>query len=373
MPEPKITEYTNIHVDDSLVNNVTVKTSVNVYKAEPKAGDGLSKQHQVMYIEKDLAENEKDASLNAQEENKDVVTDNRSKSQQVSVKASINGGDDVKDNSDQQHENVGVTMEKEADKKECSSVLKGNENSGNIRIENHNVHVMEHNLVVSGVNVSERKERVIVTCEDIHGNTISDGKPIRTMIVHTRTIGDRKYAMKETQDVDGKITDSKVLTEMSDIEIKKFEEDWKVYWIPTITDAQIESGEFEKELKKLEDNEPTENIIIENSEAKEVQVESAERVMSLNDSNSTREKNDFTSVGQEAETKVCESYDTKVIEVNAIEAIVKAHPLKVFYFCLAMFVIALMVFQCCFLQECPPCSWFKCILKCIEEANEADI
>ena len=105
-----------------------------------------------------------------------------------------------------------------------SSVLKGNENSGNIGIENHKIHVIEHNLVVSGVNVSERKERVVVTCEDIHGNTISDGKPIRTMIVHTRTIGDRKYAMKETQDVDGKITDFKVLTEMSDIE-KKFEED----------------------------------------------------------------------------------------------------------------------------------------------------
>ena len=111
-------------------------------------------------------------------------------------------------------------------------------------------------------------------------------------------------------------------------------------------------------MKKLEENEPTENIIIENSEAKEVQVESAEKVMSPNDSNSTRVKDDFTSVGQEAETQVCKSYDTEVIEVNAIEAIVKAHPLKVFYFCLAMFVIALMVFQCCFLQECPPCSWF---------------
>ena len=99
--------------------------------------------------------------------------------------------------------------------------------------------------------MSGRKERVVVTCEDIHGNTISDGKPFRTMIVHTRTIGDRKYAMKETQDVDGKITDSKVLTEMSDIEIKKFEEDWKDYWIPTITDAQIESGNLRKNRKNL--------------------------------------------------------------------------------------------------------------------------
>merc|ERR1712198_482400 len=110
----KITEHTNIHVDDSLVNNFTIKTRVYMNKAEPKAGDEFSKQHLVMYIKKDLAENEKDASLNAQEENKDVVINNRSKNQQVSVKASINGADDVKDNSDQQHENVGDTMEKEA-------------------------------------------------------------------------------------------------------------------------------------------------------------------------------------------------------------------------------------------------------------------
>ena len=91
----------------------------------------------------------------------------------------------VKENSDQQHENVDVAMEKEADKNEYLSVLKGNENSANIRIENHKVHVMEHNLIVSGVNVSERKERVVVTSEDIHGNTRSDGKPIGTMIVYT--------------------------------------------------------------------------------------------------------------------------------------------------------------------------------------------
>jgi len=78
-------------------------------------------------------------------------------------------------------------------------------------------------------------------------------------------------------------------------------------------------------------------------------------------------------LGKKLNTQNCESYDTEVIGANAIEAIVKAHPLKVCYFCLSMFVIGLMVFQCCFLQECPPCSWFKCILKCIEEANEADI
>merc|ERR1712126_56999 len=278
-------------------------------------------------------------------------------------------GDDIKEDNDQQYENVEVSMEKEANKKEYLSVAKGTKNSGNVRIENHKVHVMEHNLIVSGVSVSEKKERIIVTCEDIYGNTLADGKPIKTMIVHTRTIGDRKYAMKETQDLDGKTTDSKVLTQMSDIEIKKFEEDWKDYWIPTITDAQIESGEFDKELKNLEDKEPTETIKIENSEAKEVQVEQVEGVTSPNDLNSASKENNFTRLEQKAETQVDESHDIEFIEETAIEAIVKAHPLKVFYFGLAMLVIALMVFQCCFLPEYPPCTWFKCILKCIEEAN----
>jgi len=394
MQEPKVTEYTNIHVDDSLAKNVIIKTSVNVYKTETKTGDDISKQHQVMKIEKDFADNEKDISVNSQEEKKDVgITDqehtksetgiqenlisslkeNEAIQAQVSVKASINGKDDIKEDNDQQHENVEMSMEKEANKKEYLSVAKGIRNSGNVRIENHKVHVMEHNLIVSGVSVSEKKERIIVTCEDIYGNTLADGKPIKTIVVHTRTIGDRKYAMKEMQDVDGKTTDSKVLTQMSDIEIKKFEENWKDYWIPTITDAQIKSGEFDKELKNLEDKEPTETIKIENSEAKEVQVEQVERVTSPNDLNSASKENNFTRLEQKAETQVDESHDIEFIEETAIEAIVKAHPLKVFYFGLAMLVIALMVFQCCFLPEYPPCTWFKCILKCIEEANETDL
>merc|ERR1712135_181946 len=209
--------------------------------------------------------------------------------------------------------NVNISVEQEAKAEKSTPASEKIKEVGNVRIERHKVHVMEHNLVVSGISVSEKKERTIVTAEDIHGNNIADGKPIKTIIVHTRAIGDRKYSMKETQDTDGKAIDSNVDTAMSDMEIKKFEEDWKDYWIPTITDEQIESGEFEKGLKELEDNEPTENIIIENSEAKEVQVESAERVMSPNDSNSTREKDDFASVGQEADTQVCESYDTEVI------------------------------------------------------------
>merc|ERR1712025_499633 len=91
----------------------------------------------------------------------------------------------------------------------------------NVRIERHKVHVMDHNLILSGVSVCERKEKTIVTVEDINGNQIADGNPIKTTFVHTRSIGERKYAMKETKDINGKVTDSKVIPEMSDAEIRK--------------------------------------------------------------------------------------------------------------------------------------------------------
>merc|ERR1712136_187273 len=166
----------------------------------------------------------------------------------------------------QEAENVNISVEQEAKAKKSTPASEKIKEVGNVRIERHKVHVMEHNLVVSGISVSEKKERTIVSVEDIHRNKIADGKQIKTIIVHTRVIGDRKYSMKETQDTDGKSIDSNVVTEMSDIEIKKFEEDWKDYWIPTITDEQIESGEFEKGLKEREDKKINENISIQQSE-----------------------------------------------------------------------------------------------------------
>jgi len=61
--------------------------------------------------------------------------------------------------------------------------------------------------------------------------------------------------------------------------------------------------------------------------------------------------------------------DEQEVEETPIEVFVKNHPLKVFYFGVTMLIIAILVFQCCFLPEYPPCSWFKCILECIEKAS----
>jgi len=63
------------------------------------------------------------------------------------------------------------------------------------------------------------------------------------------------------------------------------------------------------------------------------------------------------------EEELCEALDCP------IEEFVKHHPLQVFYFGVAMLVIAIFVLQCCFLPEYPPCTWLKCILECIQQAN----
>jgi len=432
MQEPKVTEHTNVHVDKSLENNVIIKTSVNVYRSNPKPNENISKKHQIMLLEKDSAETEKDGASNAHQENKDILIAELKSTEKGSdnlknaagnsknfngvqneasnsdekkslehneesalekkenlTNGSIQGNGDSTTKIEQEAENVNISVEQEAKAEKSTPASEKIKEVGNVRIERHKVHVMEHNLVVSGISVSEKKERTTVSAEDIHGNEIADGKPIKTIIVHTRAIGDRKYSMKETQDTDGKAIDSNVVTEMSDMEIKKFEEDWKDYWIPTITDEQIESGEFEKGLKELEDKKITENITIQQSEEQE-KLESIENE-TLADSlhadslhadslhadslhvdslhAASQKYKEVVQVDQAFEAQIDESLDMEEIEETVIESFVKEHPLQVFYFGMSMLVIALMVFQCCFLPEYPPCSWFKCILECIEEAN----
>merc|ERR1711936_543561 len=77
---------------------------------------------------------------------------------------------------------------------------------------------------------------------------------------------------------------------MSDTEIKRFEEDWKDYWIPTITDEQIESGEFERELKEHELKESNENVTIKESEENEIQMGPVEVIVDESQENESNVK-----------------------------------------------------------------------------------
>jgi len=155
--------------------------------------------------------------------------------------------------------------------------------------------------------------------------------------------------------------DFKVIIDMSDTEVKAFEEDWKYYWIPTITDEQIESGEFEKELKELELKEANENVTLKESEENEIQMEPVGVVID-------KSKENESNVGP-LYAKESTNADELEFEDTPIDIFVKKNPLKVFYFGVAMLIMAILIFQCCFLPDYPPCSWFKCIIGCIEKAN----
>ena len=209
---------------------------------------------------------------------------------------------------------------------------------------------MEHNLIVSGVKVSKRKETTTITQEDING-TNGDGVPIKTILTHSRTLGDKVYTIKETKDKDGNTTDYGIITAMSDDEVKTFEADWKDYWIPIISDEQIESGQFEGLVKETEEN--------------VVQFESADRV-------SAGAPDDSYDETKEPIPLVFEREDRER-QHSTVEEFVKRNPLKVLYFGLVMLLIAIFMVQCCFLPEYPPCSWIKalinCILECVEKAN----
>jgi len=247
-----------------------------------------------------------------------------------------------------------------------------------IKIERHKVHVMEHNLVVSGVKVCEKKESIAVTQEDFNQEIASGSKPLRTIVIHSRSIDDRKYSMEEVKDIDGNIIENKAITEMSDDEIKKFEEDWKDFWIPTISDEQIESGEFQNELQEIDIKKAMKNVSSNNSEKQKIQVDQADEVYqdTQNDEVSMQDMkaaggetiiSEPKEVAQSLRSNGLEdeiSHGEELLEVldSPIEEFVKDHPLQVFYFGVAMLVIAILVLQCCFLPEYPPCTWFKCIL-----------
>merc|ERR1712142_696739 len=102
--------------------------------------------------------------------------------------------------------------------------------------ENHKIVVMEHELVVQGVQLTERKQMTHVTSDD-------PSVPPKNILVHTRSIGDRSYEVKEVK-LDGEVTETTVNTTLTNGQIQQFQADWLDMWCPTITDEQIANNQF---------------------------------------------------------------------------------------------------------------------------------
>ena len=89
----------------------------------------------------------------------------------------------------------------------------------------HHSIVSEHELMVAGIVLREKKE-MIKTSDD------SDG--VKTDLVHIRYIGDEDY-LKVTQSFkNGELEDEKIDSNLSDEDIENFKKQWENEWHPTL-------------------------------------------------------------------------------------------------------------------------------------------
>merc|ERR1712198_230457 len=148
----------------------------------------------------------------------------------------------------------------------------------NMRIEKHRLSVCEYKLVVNEMKFCERKEKVEVYLIDI--NIAEDeGTLVKNIIFHTRSIDERIYSTKTTTGPNGDIIDSEVITELSDNEVQAFEHDWKQFWIPQITDEEIEKA-INMSIHEAKDD----KVTIQEVKEEKVEVEAFENLSPQSDS-----------------------------------------------------------------------------------------
>merc|ERR1712126_99653 len=242
----------------------------------------------------------------------------------------------------------------------------------NMRIEKHRLSVCEHSLVVNQMKFCERKEKIEVFLIDI-SIAEDEGTPVKNIIFHTRSIDERIYSTKTTTGPNGDIIDSEVITELSDNEVQEFEHDWKHFWIPQITDEEIE-----KAINMSIHEAKGDKVTIQELKEEKVEVEAFENLSTRSYSDGINvPDSDQTNQSVEINDSLNQTIENDVIhypeeEEDVITKLVKAHPLKVFYTGIFALVFGIFMTQCCFLPDYPPCSWKRCILECIEEASSAD-
>ena len=85
--------------------------------------------------------------------------------------------------------------------------------------------LLDHEMVVDGVVLRERKEL----------NNVADdeGNQQKSVLIHTRFIGDKKYEVQQVA-VGDDIVEENVVTDLSDEDIGKFKEEWEEKWKPSI-------------------------------------------------------------------------------------------------------------------------------------------
>lgn len=110
-------------------------------------------------------------------------------------------------------------------------------------MENQELHrsvLLDHEMVVDGVVLRERKELTNVKN--------ADGLP-ESHLDHMRKIGDRSYVVRQIS-IDGIIQDEVIETTMAAEEIDAFKIEWEEKWHPSIGEQAGGIGHFFKKFLK---------------------------------------------------------------------------------------------------------------------------
>jgi hypothetical protein len=87
--------------------------------------------------------------------------------------------------------------------------------------------IFDHEMVVNGVTLREKREISTLTIKDVK----------RITYVWRRTIGMRMLEIAEVKE-NGRLINRSVDKTMDDVDVKAFEYDWKTYWRPQLEDAE---------------------------------------------------------------------------------------------------------------------------------------
>ena len=105
----------------------------------------------------------------------------------------------------------------------------------------HRAVLLDHEMIVDGVVFRERKELNLV-----EGDEENEEKSI---LVHTRYIADKKYEVHQVKDTaKDEVIEETVNTDMDEVEVNQFKEEWEEKWQPTIGQNRSGIAQFFKNL-----------------------------------------------------------------------------------------------------------------------------
>ena len=94
-------------------------------------------------------------------------------------------------------------------------------------VDNQRRNVQEQTIIVGGIELYEKRELKKIESEEL------------VTLRHTRRIGSQTYMVKETRDTKNNKTSTDVETNMSEAEVKEFQDQWRHMWHPELSEEEI--------------------------------------------------------------------------------------------------------------------------------------